>query len=756
MTVFGAMLAALVHPALFWGGLAAVGVPILIHLLARRRFRRVRWAAMDFLIDAEKRNRRRVRIEELVLLALRCLAVLLIGLFISRPFMKPSGIAAILGGSERTERIFLLDDSFSMGHVSGGTTALARAKVGIANLVNRLREHAPGDTVTVLRTSELGAPVVAGALLDDKQVELLLARLEAIEPSQRGLSVTACMDAVDRMLQRDAGTVSAALYILSDFQRVDWVGGRSGEQAAPAAPAAVLEAWVGQGRGLRVVLVDVGDDAAQNVAVTGISSRQRQIVAGVEADLRVEVGNFTASELPRLDVDVAVRQRPGASVQVQHISAGDTTEAAVPVVFNQAGDELVRVEAAPDDLPIDNVRTMVVHVSEAVRVLVVNGEPSADPYLDEVALLVTGLRPEGDVFSGNLVDVIEDSALESSRLDDYHLVVLANVYRVSEPAADALHAYVGSGGGLLVFLGDQVTDPVLYNATLYRDGAGLLPASLQTVMTAGENGARLAQGDWRHPVVQVFAGEDNPFRQRVRFEQYYATEPAVTADDAERADGTAPRPSARVLARFDDAEQTPALVERSFGSGRVMLFTSTCDLEWNDWARDPSYVVTLQEMVQHLARESATANAVRAGEPIRLALDPSRFDAGARVRGPGFPQEDEQDITATASDGEGMQLHWELTDRAGVYSFLLRERSGGQIERRVAVTLDPQESDLRPAQEDELRPLFGALPVEYIAGVPQRDDAADEGRRELWPGVLILALCVLMFEQFLAWRFGRT
>lgn len=757
MTQGGSMLAALLNPALFAGGLAAVGVPILIHLLARRRFRRVRWAAMAFLLDAEKRNRRRVRLEELILLALRCLAVLLIGLFVARPFLKPSGIAAVLGGADRTERIFLIDDSFSMGYVTDGVTALARAKEGVANLVQRLREHAPGDTVTLLRASEPQTPIVLGAVLDERQVEQLLARVEAIEPSQLALSAPRCLDAIEELLGRDAGTLSAVLYVLSDFQRVDWVKPTSAGTAA-GVTAGGLEAWAGAGRGLRVVLVDVGDDSAENTAITALTAQPRQIVTGVETRLEASVGNFTAAELPRVDLDVAVAQQPAATVAVEHVSAGGVTPAALPVAFAQPGDQVVHVEIAPDNLPVDNAANLVAHVSEAVRVLVVNGEPSSDPYLDEVALLETALRPAGDVFSGVAVDTIEEAALEGARLGDYDLVILCNLYRISEPVADGLHAYVAGGGGLLVFLGDQVSDPVLYNATLYRGGAGLLPASLQTVVAAPEGGVRLAGGDWRHPVVQVFAGDDNPFRQRLRFMRYFATEPAPAEEAAPGSEpaGAAPRrPAARVLARFDDAEQTAALVERPFGDGRVMLFPSSCDLEWNDWARDPSFVVTLQELVQYLARASAGGPAVRVGEPIRLALDPSRFEAAAVVRGPAYPQEEETEISAEAGEN-GLQLRWELTNRAGVYTLLLRERSGGQVVRRVAVTLDPAESDLRPAGEDELRPVFGSLPVEYVAGAPQRENDSDEGRREVWPIVLVAALGVLMLEQFLAWRFGRV
>src|SRR5262245_35912983 len=107
MTAVPAILAAFVSPALALAGGAAASIPILIHLLSRRRYREVRWAAMDFLMEAERRNRRRVRIEELILLALRCLAMFLVGLTLARWFIRPEAMAAVLGSSARTDRIVL-------------------------------------------------------------------------------------------------------------------------------------------------------------------------------------------------------------------------------------------------------------------------------------------------------------------------------------------------------------------------------------------------------------------------------------------------------------------------------------------------------------------------------------------------------------------------------------------------------------------------------------------------------------------------
>lgn len=752
------MLAALVNPLLFWGGAAAVAAPIIIHLLARRRFRRIRWAAMEFLIDAEKRNRRRVRLEEMILLALRCLAIILIALLVARPFVRPTGVAAILGGTERTERIFLVDDSFSMGYDTGGSTSFSRAKESLLNLLNRLREHAPQDTVTILTSSQLDSPLAAGALLDERQLELIRARIEALASSQTRLSTDACIGALAELLTRDSSAVSAAIYVISDFQRNNWVD-RARASGAAGALAEPLKAWADSDRALRMILVDVGDDDAQNLAVTQLEPARRQVVAGVEVPIRVTLSNHMASNVDAVDLQVAVGQVPAATARVDRLFAGGTATAEIPVIFPVAGDDVVRIELPPDNLPTDNVRSLAVEVTDSVRVLLVNGEQSADTYSDEVHLLATALRPEGSVFSGNTITIITDSDLDATDFSGYHLVVLANVYRVSEPAADALHRFVFDGGGLAIFLGDQVSDPLLYNATLYREGRGLLPASLQAIISAPGDGVTLSGSDFLHPVVRVFSGADNPFVQRIRFQQYYAAEPAVVDEDAAPAENDAPapayRPSTNVIARFDDVDQTPAILERPYGRGRVMQFASSCDLEWNDWARDPSYVVAMLEIAQYLARSASAQRSSLVGEPISLPLDAAAFEPGAVVRPPGYPQEQEVEVTAVAADDGTLQIDWPHTQRAGVYTFILRRRDGGETLRRHAVGLDADESDLAPADADELRDVLDGISVEYVAGVAPAEDEGDEGRRELWPAFLVAAMSVLMIEQLLAWRFGR-
>ncbi len=758
MTSSPSMLAAFVWPTLFYSGAAAVSIPIVIHLLARRRFKRIRWAAIEFLLQAEKRNKRRIRLEEMILLMLRCLAVLLIALLIARPFIRPEGLAALLGGADRNERIFVIDDSFSMGYRSGSETTFNRAKKAVTQLVKLFRDQSPQDTVTILRTSAMDTPILADALLDQRQTEEIYTRVQGLQVSHHALASRDAMESVRRLLDQQPETINATIYVVSDFQRKDWVDTSRDNRETDASPIAPLADWQNENRGLKLVLVDIGDDEAENVAVTSLNSDRTRFVAGVAATLQATVANHTR-DTQSLNLEVGVGPITQTTVAVRELHSGDTTTVSIPVTTTRPGWESLHVQTAADALPVDDSRSLVVETIDAVKVLIVNGEPSSDVYRDEVALLQTAIRPPGEVFSGNEAVVIDETGIEDTNLNAYGAVILTNVYRLSAPAAELLDRYVFEGGGVAFFLGDQV-DPDFYNETLFADGHGLLPARLDERRTAPASGVRLVPRDELHPIVRVFAGSDNPFAKHIAFYQYFACslgdDQSAENPDSSTDTSTDPAPTTNVIAVYSDADQSPAILERSYGQGRVMLFTTSCDLEWNDWGKDPSYVVSMLELVQHLARGRGGRSDHLVGAPITLPVDPAKFEAGVRVRTPAYPAEAEVPITAIPDEGgRGLQVVWDRTNTSGVYQFVLTDHGGTERTRSVAVNLDPEESDLTPAVEADLRQSLHELPFDYVAGLNSLDEVTDEARRELWKSVLAAALLVLMSEQFLAWWFGR-
>jgi hypothetical protein len=788
MTGLGTPLAAFVSPGLFALGAAAISVPVVIHILARRRFRRIRWAATEFLLDAHRRNRRRIRIEEWLLMALRCLAVLLIGTLVARPFLRPEGASGAWGGVQRAERVFVLDDSLSMTYHRGEERAFDAARRTIRRLIAAVREEHPDDTVTLLRMTDPTHPVESGTYLNDVQTEQLQMRLEALQPTQRAIDPATVVAGTAEVLGRGE-VVNAVVYFVSDFAYHDWVRGaapsggdtqhRPGTEApnetvppdtgapsmdpsmesaagAQANVLAPLLAWAGEDRGLRLVMVHVGDSEAANLSVGGLRVGDTAIIAGSEGTVTALVTNHSAAEAEQLSVEVGVGPTSAALRTVRSIAPGQSVPVEFRVPFPRAGDETIRVSVPADRLAGDDTRYAVVGVNNALRVLVVDGEPTPDAYDDEAALLVTALRPEGEVFSGIEPVVVEEAALDSASLAEFQAVVLANVYRLSEPFVEELERFVRHGGGLIVFCGDQV-DLDWYNTSLVRDGDGLLAARLEEAMRPAAP-VHLETTDRFHPVMRTIDIEGDPLGlRRVGFRQYVRR----ATEDGPGAEGGADRESAtrtstadvHVLARFEGG--AAALIEREFGDGRVVLCTSSADKEWNDWPDHPTYVPMMIEMVRHVARRGSTGSEVLVGEPIELVVDPAVFAADAVVRTPAYPTELETGVTALpARSGRGVAFRWEHTDSAGVYELILTRREGGTLRRLVAVNVDPRESDLTTTTEEELRTALGGVPFEFLRDV-ERAPVTAETRTELWPVLLLAALFVLMTEHGLAWWFGR-
>ena len=213
---------------------------------------------------------------------------------------------------------------------------------------------------------------------------------------------------------------------------------------------------------------------------------------------------------------------------------------------------------------------------------------------------------------------------------------------------------------------------------------------------------------------------------------------------------------ARVIARFDDPEQHAAVVERPFGRGRVILVTTTADKEWHLWPDHPTFLPVVTELVRHVARPSESGRGYSVGDTIEMPLDPASFEPDVILRTPGYPNEREIGLTAAPSaDGTGMSVTWGHADTAGIYRFVLQRRGFAEQLRPTSVNVDPRESDLSRAGEDELRRALGGVPFEYFEGVDGLSGLAGERRMELWRLVLFSAFAVLMTEQSLAWWWGR-
>jgi hypothetical protein len=716
---------------MLWGA-ALIGVPILIHLLNKRRFRIVYWAAMDLLRRVDHKNRRRLKLEDLIVLILRCLAVLLLVLLIARMILTGmAGLAHVAGA--RTERIVILDDSPSMEVRQGNRTLFTRATAALGDYARKLVRSRPGDTLTVILTSAPDQPFLNGQPLNGERAESAATAIDAMSASFVPARFEQTFMTLLRTFEGEPAA-NRAIYVVSDFRRHDWLSGaRDGgvpkQLAALAAQATDL------------TLVNVGQPGVSDLAITDVRSDERILSVGVPCPLLVTVVNRGARDTEEAAVTVTADGAPAGRVSVPAMAPGAVQILSAPVTFMRAGSATVEAELEGSDaLAMDDRRGYAANVESAIQVLVVDGEPDADAFRSESFYLQRALSPPGGNASGMGVEVVDESGFDPRNLAGVHVLFLCNVYRLSDDRWRAIADWVRGGGGLVVFAGDQV-DGASWNETTAAVAPGLLPARFDEM--AGDpsekdwQALRLSRPD--HPVLQAFVGDRNPFLQRVKVFRYWQMDP--------------PKETSAVLATFGNGR--PALLESLFGTGHVLVFATAADAEWSNWPSDPSYVVTLQQVARNVARGGAAPRVLTVGQPLRYEVSPSLYRGEARLLA---PQAQEAEVLRASASTNTALVTFESAPllQPGFWSMEMNTHEGEAERIHFAATIDAAESDLDGFEHGELLRRAGDARIRFIEGpeIPAADDAAG-GSSEISRLLAALLVGVLVLEQVLAWWFGH-
>ena len=749
------MVEGFVNPALV-AGTALAAVPLLIHLLNRRRYRPMPWAAMRFVLAAYRKTRRRVRFENLLLLLLRMGAVALLALAVARPFASGGGALGPLT-ERRRDVVLILDSSASTGYREEVSTIHERIVQRAGKIAGEL-DGGRGDRLFLISAG--ARPRLYGWQAPQKALSLL-ATLN--RPTDEPLDLGAALGEVIALVEEDAaGTDQSTLELrlLTDLQRQVFaalLGTESsgdGEVEAPEArtpPLAEALARIGE-YGLELIVEDLGPTPTRppNLAIVGLGPTEGLLAPGAPVEIAVTLANHGESPRPAERVALAV---DGNRLPVRRVDvpAGGTGEVLFSVELGESGPHTLEAELDGDRLSIDDRRAGVVLAPPPVRVLVINGAPADDIEEDEVGYLMLALEPlplgEGSVRSGitpfdareRTVDALASADLDLRQVD---VVVLANVPVVPDRALAMLEEWVAAGGSLVVALGSRVADLTSVNRRMFRpDGSGLLPAELlrRVSVARRESYFSVSEFDSEHPALSVFADEAwKPFLTEVPVYEFVAARPVADA---------------RVLAFLDDEERSPLLIERSFDLGEVFLLTSSFAPAWSDLPRSPRTLIPLvHEWLRYAGARHELGREIEAGRSLSLLL--RGFPRAPALRRP--------DQSLKALDGEPEELadgRWRLppipgeeTERVGLYAVDLE----GVPSEPFAVQLDPGESDLTrlaPSEIAELHPTLRCVQP-GSAGPGEGYDAPRRG--EIWRLLAFLALAALVGESLWgAWLGSR-
>jgi len=718
---------------LLWWGLPLAAAPLLIHLINLLRYRRVEWAAMEFLLASQRKYRTRVLLRQLLLLALRTAAIAGIVLALAQPRWK-AALGGLFGGP--TSHLVLLDDSYSMGEVSGGPagqggggeTPFDRGRRVVERITADLAAT-PGAELAVGLFSELAGTATEARLAVPRQpvgprLAEELARLRRSWTAAGPLEPLAFAEAAAA-----DGDASRTVWVVSDFRARDWRKSEPGERLRRLAEA-----------GASIRLVDCSlEPTAGNLTLERLEPVGGVPAAGVLLPLEVEVRN-DGSQSAR-DVLVELREDGAArpALRFPEVPAGGSLTRRFDTRFAEPGGHVVEARLPADVLAADDVRTAAIEVVEQVEVLLVADDPGASGRAGDAFYVATALAPGPAAATGLRPRIESPAALATLDLARFDCLWILDVERLDAAAVAALEAYARAGGGVVFFCGPR-TRAEAVNRQLHRGGAGLFPVPL-----AGPVEVLPATGPDRvpdivveeHPVVAVLSGQRNPLLDAVRVERVMAVERGL--------DETSLVGLRRLLSLRAGG---PLVVERPFGKGLVAAVLTTAAPEWNSWARgNPSWVVVMLELESHLARNRRRAADLTVGDELVVRLEPGSDEPEVDFLVPPDGSVVRQAAARAGADA-GASLEARLvTERPGAYAVRWRSLAGGERELVTAANVDAAEGRLERMGRERLE--------RALAGIPFRYDEADalDGETDMLAGVplarplLLALLAILVAEQ---------
>jgi len=700
-------------------GLAAIAVPIAIHLIGRRRARIVKFAALDFLMATKRKTARRLRLRERLLLLVRGLVCLAIAIALAKPFTSCERKGPMVTRGPQAA-VLVIDDAFASGYVVDGKPWLKRAIDESRRLLVQL---GPEAEVAIVRASEAA----------DHPSELtrdhlrLRDQLLALAPSARPADTTRALARAGQLLASSSHK-RKTVFLVSLLEKT---GIRPDEKP-----------WGDDGPTL--VVLDLRPEKMTNLAVTAlrVGSDPGGGNRGVAFD--AEVGNFSDAAA-KVELQLAIGDRVVARGTLELGPNEKKAKRFLATLPPGTRATDASVSLAGDALTIDDRRWVSASLRDEVRVLIVNGDPRTSRIDDEAFYLEAALRPGDRDDSGTTVRTITAEELAgiepraatdknaAPRIDiaDFDVVVLANVAALPAERVNVLASWVRGGGGILIAPGDHV-DPAAYDRTMLPIMPQSLRDPIDTTWGAAPNekdsrALHLVKWEVDHPIFKPFE-KDAPGLADAKFFKIVLLGPTTATADR------------KVLARFTNG--AAALVEASIGAGRSLLFTSTLDRDWNNLPTiSAGFLPLVQQAVRHLARKHSFGGDTDHLVGSSAALPTSDLKR-LEVRGPdGLGAVFEGDrITGRSS------VRFGRTDRPGIYRVVGTDQTGATHDRdelAFVVNVDPRGSDLTMAATE-------ALPKSGTGG----GNAPTDTRRrvELWHALAALVLLLLLAEGLLVQR----
>jgi len=596
----------LLAPAALFG-LAALTLPILLHMLRQRRVKVVQFSSLRFLRAIASRTRRVSRLENLLLLLLRCLLLALLVLAFARPVMR-EGPRWIPGSGVPTTAVVIIDQSMSMAYLSGNGTRLSIAKDEAKSILNHLK---PGDRIAILGASDLAAPILAEPTLDHR---IALDAVGAVAQTQAGTDFGPALAAARKILSA-APPGRHQIFLLTDNQEIGW----------KFDPATVFDAeW--KHSEIELAVINPDHLPSPNAAIQGLQISPAILIPGSTAHATARVTNGSDARLADI-LSIGLRHERAAQQAFSAEARADADIATGFTVPGHPGNWLDGIASiSPDNLTDDDRLFFALPIYDPPHALIVCGTQAGEAMTRSDFYLRRALSVAG----GEIASVDVDS-LDGIDLRGFGVIFLVDPGPINDRWVLKLDAFLDGGGTLVYFPGPRTTPDSTANLDF-------LPARPEGTHSLPPG--RLATNviDPAHPLFSGIWDAATPFPalpQKILMKWDLAKEasPLLATGDGE-----------------------PLIIEGRRGPGRVIVFNASADRTWGDFPLSNAFVPILQQ-IKLLAADTGFGHSFQIGQSI--------------PRPPGFPRGEPLTLIGPDQQARKIQpdddLLLDRVEMAGIY-----------------------------------------------------------------------------------------
>ncbi len=679
-------------------GLAAVSIPILIHLFTRQKNKTIVFSSLKFLKELQRQKIRKLKIRQILLLILRALLILLLVLAFARPTLKSKNVSSLKTSAQLTA-VIILDNTLSMGFESNGRLLLEKAKVRAAEVASLMRQ---GDEIYLLLPQSVPKFAFEDARFSPESVQQIIMDTPL---SFQSTDYSAALIAANELLSKSQN-INKEIYLIGDLQK-------NGFRTSEAVASQVLD----EEQDIKLFLLPVTNDRVENLSITEIVIGDQILEKGKVAEIQATIRNTSEQKISNRLVHFFVNGKRQAQ-DVLNLEANASTSMIFRMVPGQTGFQSGYILLEEDKLMADNKGYFGFNIPDQIPILLVGNKPEDTQYIN---LALNPGKNAGTFIKANRIDA---SQLSDTDLSNYRVIIFSNISGFSSTETVKIQNYVKLGGGVFFMLGDDV-DLRNYNDNLHKKLK--LPVFTQTISQQGKDSfLTLGKIDYKHPVFKGVFGEEKAVESpHVRFAVDIQTDVPVEQI-------------------IEYSNGSPFLFEAKLQAGRIFYLTTSLANDWSDLIYRGLFVPLLNRSVMYLSGAASNENEqLLVGREIEFASEKITASASMIMEKP---------------DGNKVNLKPEIvrgnyfvrfteTDLPGIYKLF----SNDALLSQWAVNYNPDELNFEEIDREELKSL---LPDKQIIEIMDDQDIAatlQETRfgREFWKTILFVALVFFVAETVL-------